>query len=71
VLRETTERPEAIEAGNAFLVGTKKETIISHLSDLLVRQHKIEEMAKTNNVYGDGQAAKRIVGILEKKLGDG
>jgi len=71
VLREATERPEAIEAGNAFLVGTKKETIISHLSDLLVRQHKIEEMAKTNNVYGDGQAAKRIVGILEKKLGDG
>lgn len=71
VMRETTERPEGIEAGNAFLVGTRKETIISHLCDLLEHQQKIEAMAKANNVYGDGQAAKRIVGILEKKLGEG
>lgn len=70
VMRETTERPEGIEAGSAFLVGTRKETIVSHLSDLLENQYKVEAMAKASNVYGDGQAAKRIVGILEKKLGE-
>lgn len=70
VMRETTERPEGIEAGSAFLVGTRKETILSHLSDLLKNQYKVKAMAKASNVYGDGQAAKRIAGILEKKLGE-
>ncbi|NTU50806.1 MAG: UDP-N-acetyl glucosamine 2-epimerase [Desulfobulbaceae bacterium] len=64
------QRPEGIEAGSAFLVGTRKETIVSHLIDLLENQYKVEAMAKASNVYGDGQAAKRIVGILEKKLGE-
>ena len=69
VMRETTERPEGIDAGNAILVGTQKKSIVTHLADLLDHQDKREAMAKVSNPYGDGQAAKRIVDILERKLG--
>lgn len=69
VMRETTERPEGIEAGNARLVGVKKDNIVNALVDLLKHPEKREAMAKLNNPYGDGHAAERIINILEKELG--
>ena len=59
VVRETTERPEGIDAGNAILVGTQKKSIVTHLADLLGDyQDKRKAMAKVSNPYGDGQAQK-------------
>jgi len=69
VMRDTTERLEGIESGNAILVGKKRRNIVTRLADLLEHKDKREAMAKVSNPYGDGQAAKRIVDILERKLG--
>lgn len=66
VLREETERPEAVEAGTVKVVGTKKEAIIKETKLLLNNNEKYQEMANAANPYGDGFAAKRIVDILEK-----
>ncbi len=68
VMREMTERPEGIEAGNARLVGVKKDSIITGLVDLLMYPEKCEQMTKANNPYGDGHAAQRIADILSKEL---
>jgi UDP-N-acetylglucosamine 2-epimerase (non-hydrolysing) len=67
VMRDTTERPEAVEMGAAKLVGTKKDTIIGEASRLLRDQEAYRSMIATRNPYGDGQAAKRIVSILQDK----
>jgi UDP-N-acetylglucosamine 2-epimerase (non-hydrolysing) len=64
VLRETTERPEGIEAGVARLVGTNPERIFAEASRLLVSPDAYLEMARAVNPYGDGQAASRIAAIL-------
>jgi len=64
VLRETTERPEAVEADAASLVGTHPERIISEASRLLDSQEAHIAMARAVNPYGDGQAARRIVDVL-------
>src|SRR4051812_39353208 len=64
VLRETTERPEGIEAGVARLVGTDAERIFDEASRLLRSPDAYLEMARAVNPYGDGQAASRIVAIL-------
>jgi UDP-N-acetylglucosamine 2-epimerase (non-hydrolysing) len=64
VLRETTERPEAIEAGTAKLVGTDRERIINEATLLLDNPAAHARMAKAANPYGDGQAARRIVQAL-------
>lgn len=64
VMRESTERPEAISAGTAKLVGTKYERIVLETSKLLTDQVAYEKMAKSHNPYGDGKAARRIVEIL-------
>lgn len=64
VLRETTERPEAIEAGTAKLVGTDRARIVSTASRLLDDPEAHAQMARAVNPYGDGQAARRIVEIL-------
>ena len=64
VMRETTERPEGISAGNAILVGAQKDGIVSNLRQLLTDNVKYEEMTAVNNPYGDGMAAQRIVDIL-------
>ncbi|HWI20283.1 MAG TPA: UDP-N-acetylglucosamine 2-epimerase (non-hydrolyzing) [Vicinamibacterales bacterium] len=64
VLRETTERPEAVEAGTARLVGTDVERIVSECSLLLDDPGEYERRAATRNPYGDGQASDRIAGIL-------
>jgi UDP-N-acetylglucosamine 2-epimerase (non-hydrolysing) len=66
VMRETTERPEAVEAGTVKLVGTDKEKIISETRRLLNDDDYYNAMQKTHNPYGDGLAVRRIVEIMKK-----
>ena len=67
VLRDTTERPEGIDAGTLKLVGTKEEDIIRETKELLDNNKKYEKMSKASNPYGDGHASERIVdAIIEK-----
>lgn len=66
ILRETTERPEGVKAGNAIMVGTKIDKIISSISQLIEDKEMYKKMAKSINPYGDGKAARRIVDILSK-----
>ncbi|GAC91041.1 UDP-N-acetylglucosamine 2-epimerase [Anoxybacillus flavithermus NBRC 109594] len=61
VLRDTTERPEGIEAGTLKLAGTDEQTIYTLASELLTDEKAYEQMAKASNPYGDGWASKRIV----------
>ena len=65
VMRDTTERPEALEAGTVKLVGTDYDKIISEVSALLDNQAYYEKMSKAVNPYGDGKACKRIVSHLD------
>lgn len=64
VLREVTERPEAIEIGAAQLVGTSKNKIIKETLNLLNNQNAYQQMTKGINPFGDGKAAQRIVAVL-------
>lgn len=64
VMRDTTERPEAVEAGTVKLVGTGEEKIIYHLRELLLDQKAYEAMSFSHNPYGDGDACVRIVNAL-------
>jgi UDP-N-acetylglucosamine 2-epimerase (non-hydrolysing) len=64
VMRETTERPEGVEAGTARLVGTDKDRIVSEIFTLLDDKAAWSEMARAHNPFGDGQAARRIVELL-------
>jgi len=66
VMRETTERPEAVEAGTVLLVGTNEELIVSKALFLLNNKHDFEKMSKLHNPYGDGFASKRIVEFIKK-----
>jgi len=68
VLRETTERQEAIDAGVAKLVGTDPAVIVREASILLTRAHAHGRMASRKNPFGDGKASQRITGILARKL---
>jgi UDP-N-acetylglucosamine 2-epimerase (non-hydrolysing) len=68
VLRETTERPEGIEAGTAKLVGTDRERIVTAARELLDDPAKRTGMAKKANPYGDGKAAGRIVEVVGRFL---
>ena len=61
VMRETTERPEAVAAGTVKLVGTDKERIYQAVKELLENKQSYAKMSQANNPYGDGQAAKKIV----------
>ncbi len=61
VMRDTTERPEALEAGTVKLVGTNKEIIINEISKLLLNDSYYLQMSLAQNPYGDGNACKRIV----------
>ena len=67
VMRETTERPEAVDAGTVILVGTNVETIVGEANALLQDAEKYESMSKLHNPYGDGKASKRIVEFLSKR----
>lgn len=60
VMRDTTERPEAIEAGTVILVGTNKELIVKECNDLLNNTNRYQQMSALHNPYGDGQACQRI-----------
>lgn len=64
VMRDTTERPEGIEAGTLKLVGTNESVIYRHASELLNDPRKYEEMSKLSNPYGDGYASARIANVL-------
>jgi UDP-N-acetylglucosamine 2-epimerase (non-hydrolysing) len=66
VMRDTTERPEAVEAGTVRLVGTDYGRITSEVSALLNDSAVYESMSKAVNPYGDGQACPRIVGFIDK-----
>src|SRR5690625_343475 len=68
VLRDTTERPEGIEAGTLKLVGTSEEDIFNLANELLINHELYEKMAQANNPYGDGEASRRIAQILKKSL---
>jgi UDP-N-acetylglucosamine 2-epimerase (non-hydrolysing) len=68
VMRSTTERPEAIEAGTVKLVGTNSELIVKEVSLLLKDQEEYLKMSKAYNPYGDGKASSRIVSFLKKKI---
>lgn len=65
VTRDTTERPEAIEAGTAKLVGTDMNTIVEAVEQLLEDEVEYSRMAHAHNPYGDGKASERIVQTLE------
>ena len=64
VMRDTTERPEALEAGTVLLVGTNTERIIDNVSILLCNSEFYDKMSHAINPYGDGLACQRIVDIL-------
>lgn len=67
VLRDTTERPEGIDAGTLKLAGTDENTIYKLTKELLVDKKEYERMSKASNPYGDGKASKRIAdAIIEK-----
>lgn len=65
VLRDTTERPEGIEAGTLKLAGVDEETIYQLGTELLTNKESYDKMAKATNPYGDGQACKRIVQAIQ------
>src|SRR3546814_1837954 len=66
VMRETTERPEGIEAGTARLVGTDKNRIVSEIFSLLDDESAYDAMARAHNPFGDGRAAERISEIVAR-----
>ena len=65
VMRDTTERPEAVEAGTVKLVGTDCDLIVRSVQELLEDKEAYEKMAKAHNPYGDGHACERIAQTLE------
>jgi len=67
VMRDTTERPEALKAGTVKLVGTDKESIVENVSKLLEDEEFYKKMAYAHNPYGDGRASERIVSFLRKR----
>ncbi len=68
VMRDTTERPEAVRSGTVKLVGSSKIKIVKGVSDLVEKKEIYKKMSKSHNPYGDGKASKKIRQILEKKI---
>lgn len=64
VMRDTTERPEAVEAGTVILVGTDKFKIVSEANSLLTDENRYQAMSGLHNPYGDGKACERIVEFI-------
>ena len=64
VMRDTTERPEGIEAGVVKLVGNSTATIIREVKKIIENENEYNKMAQSKNPYGDGQSAKRICKVL-------
>jgi UDP-N-acetylglucosamine 2-epimerase (non-hydrolysing) len=69
VLRETTERPEGVEAGTAVVVGTDRDRIVTTASELLSSEQAYQRMANAVSPYGDGRASERIAAALEQRYG--
>lgn len=65
VMRDTTERPEAVEAGTVKLVGTDAAAIVSNVTELLRNKEMYRQMSETHNPYGDGKACQRIIEALK------
>lgn len=65
VMRDTTERPEAVDAGTVILVGTNTQLIVSETLDLINNNDRFEQMSALHNPYGDGKACERIVNTLK------
>jgi UDP-N-acetylglucosamine 2-epimerase (non-hydrolysing) len=66
VMRDTTERPEAVAAGTVKLVGTDKNRIINEVKNLLTNQADYETMSRAHNPYGDGKACERIISKIKQ-----
>lgn len=66
VMRETTERPEAVQAGTVKLVGTDIDKIVNETTHLLTHSFAYQAMAQAHNPYGDGKACERIIHVLEQ-----
>lgn len=71
VTRDTTERPEAVEAGTVVMTGTDRSRIVAEASRLLDDAGHYSRMSEAHNPYGDGHAARRILGYLEALAGQG
>ena len=71
VMRENTERPEAVVAGTVKLVGTDRQRIVAEARNLLDQQAAYEAMANAVNPYGDGRAADRAVAAIAELVGVG
>ena len=69
VLRDTTERPEAVEAGTVLLVGTEEERVYAEAKKLLTDEASYARMAEAKSPYGDGGAARRIVEAILYRYG--
>ncbi len=67
VMRDTTERPEAVKAGTVKLVGSETTSIVTACVELLENEEAYKQMAYAHNPYGDGQASARIVKMLLSK----
>ena len=65
VMRETTERPEAIDAGTVRLVGTDSQRIVDEVTRLLRDEDEYQRMSRAHNPYGDGRACERILSALK------
>lgn len=65
VMRDTTERPEAVDAGTVILVGTDKEVIVREANELLINESRYQEMSELHNPYGDGKACERIANFIK------
>jgi len=65
VMRDTTERPEAVEAGTVKVVGTDVKKIVSEASRLICCEDDYSQMTRKHNPYGDGTSAQRIVDVLD------
>ena len=70
VMRDTTERPEAVSAGTVKLVGTDVDKITTSLNQLLTDEKAYEEMSFAHNPYGDGKACERIIEVLREKVNE-
>ena len=66
VMRDTTERPEAVDAGTVEIVGSNQKKIVKGVSRLLNNKNHYQKMSRAHNPYGDGLACKRIVDVLQK-----
>ena len=70
VMRDTTERPEAVTAGTVILVGTDKNKIVTECENLLFNKEIYQKMSALHNPYGDGKACERILEFISEKINE-